>query len=94
MDDDIYDYDVDQKENEKILAKNAEKILLDSIAKVFKFRINILRQIALSEGFLASSEAEFPELKEEGKKKGRRYSLKFGMMLGKLEQININYLLI
>jgi hypothetical protein len=43
MDDDIYDYDVDQKENEKILAKNAEKILLDSIAKVFKFRINILR---------------------------------------------------
>jgi len=34
---------------------------------------------------LASSEAEFPDIKEEGIKKGRRYSLKFGMMLGKLE---------
>jgi len=35
MDDDLYDYDVDQNLNEKKLAENAEKIILDNIAKVF-----------------------------------------------------------
>ena len=35
MDEDLYDYDVDQTQNEKRLEENRENLIRENIAKVF-----------------------------------------------------------
>lgn len=45
--------------------------------------------ISYSEGFLSASDIELPDLYKSAFNKGRKYSFKYGILLGKIEYIII-----
>jgi len=46
--------------------------------------------ISYSEGFLSASEIELPEVYKSAFKRGRNYSIKYGILLGKIEYFMLN----